>query len=163
MGRKLDSVKDKSREGNDSFKETDAVSKKAVSDVKQMKGIIDSLPADVDDEIVQAAEAVKEGTKADAEGYMNSEVKNRVEQGKRTMEASSEMAQEQIRNNERASEIFSQMDSVGSFGKGARETGRGNIERSTQEFNNAINENTQSMEQAEQAFSQDLSEISGTF
>lgn len=163
MGRKLDSVKDKTREGNDSFRETDAISKQAVSDVKQMKGLIDSLPTDVDDEIVQAAEIVKEGTKSDAENYMNSEVKNRVEQGKMTIEASSDMAKEQIRNNERAADIFSQMDSVGSFGRGARDSGRGNIERSTQEFNNAINENTQSMEQAEQAFSQDLSEISGTF
>lgn len=163
MGRKLDSVKDKSREGNDSFRETDQISKKAVSDVKQMKGLIDSLPTDVDDEIIQAAETVKEGTKSDAEGYMNSEVKNRVEQGKRTMETSSQEAQEQIQNNERASQIFSQMDSVGSFGRSARDSGRGNIERSTQEFNNAINENTQSTEQAEQAFNQDLNEISGTF
>ena len=163
MGRKLDSVKNKSREGNDSFRETDQISKKAVSDVKQMKGLIDSLPTDVDDEIIQAAETVKEGTKSDAEGYMNSEVKNRVEQGKRTMETSSQEAQEQIQNNERASQIFSQMDSVGSFGRSARDSGRGNIERSTQEFNNAINENTQSTEQAEQAFNQDLNEISGTF
>ena len=163
MGRKLDSVKNKSREGTDSFRETDQISKKAVSDVKQMRGIIDSLPTDADDEVIQAAETVKEGTKSDAEGYMNSEVRNRVEQGKRSMEASSQEAQEQIRNNEKASQIFSQMDSVGSFGKSARDSGRGNIERSTQEFNNAINENTQSMEQAEQAFNDDLSEISGTF
>ena len=163
MGRKLDSVKNKSREGTDSFRETDRISKKAVSDVKQMKGLIDSLPADVDDEIIQAAETVKEGTKSDAEGYMNSEVSNRIEQGKRTMDASTGEAQEQIQNNERASQIFSQMDSVGSFGRSARETGRGNIERSTQEFNNAINENTQSVEQAEQEFRKDLSDISGTF
>lgn len=163
MGRKLDSVKNKSREGSDSFRETDQISKKAVSDVKQMKGLIDSLPSDVDDEVIQAAETVKEGTKSDAEGYMNSEVSSRVEQGKRTMEASSQEAQEQIQNNERASQIFSQMDSVGSFGRSARDSGRGNIERSTQEFNNAINENTQSVEQAEQAFRQDLNDISGTF
>ena len=163
MGRKLDSVKTKSREGTDAFKETDQISKKAVSDVKQMKGLIDSLPADVDDEILQAAETVKEGTRSDAEGYMNSEVRNGVEQGKRSMEASSQEAQEQIRNNERASQLFAQMDSVGSFGRAAREAGRGNIERSTQEFNTAINENTQSVDQAEQAFRQDLSDISGTF
>ena len=163
MGRKLDSVKNKSREGMESFKETDQISKKAVSDVKQIKGLIDSLPTDVDDEIIQAAETVKEGTKSDAEGYMNSEVSTRVEQGKRTMEASSQEAQEQIQNNERASRLFSQMDSVGSFGRSARASGRANIERSTQEFNNAINENAQNVEQAEQSFRQDLNEISGTF
>ena len=163
MGKKLDSVKNKSREGTESLRETDQISKKAVSNVKQMKGLIDSLPSDVDDEVIQAAEAVKEGTKSDAEGYMNSEVSNRVEQGKRSMEASSQEAQEQIQNNERASQIFSQMDGVGSFGRLARESGRGNIERSTQEFNNAINENAQNVQQAEQAFRQDLSEISGTF
>lgn len=163
MGKKLDSIKDQSREGNDSFREADTISKQAVSDVKQMKGIIDSLPADVDDEIILAAEIVKEDTKSDAKSYMNSEVKNRVEQGKRTMEASSDMAEEQIYNNEKAADIFSQMDSVGSFGRGARASERRNIERSTQEFNNAIEKNTQSMEQAEQAFSQDMSEISWTF
>ena len=163
MGRRYDSVKNKAKEGTDSFRETDQISKKAVSDVKQMKGLIDSLPVDVDDEIIQAAEAVKEGTRSDAEGYMNSEVSNRVEQGKRIMEASSREAQEQIQNNERASKIFSQMDSVGSFGRSARDTGRGSIESSTREFNSAINENTQNVEQADQAFRQDLSEISGTF
>ncbi|MBP5600596.1 MAG: type II toxin-antitoxin system HicA family toxin [Lachnospiraceae bacterium] len=46
-----------------------------------MKGLIDSMPKDVDDEIVNAAHAVEQGVKTDAEGYMNSEVSAKVSEG----------------------------------------------------------------------------------
>lgn len=163
MGKKLDAIKQKSAEGKETFKEGQELGKKAVSDTKQMKGLIDSLPTDVDDEILEAAKAVTEGTKSDAENYMQSEVSSKVEAGKRSMEASSKDASDQVKNNERVKATFERMDGIGSFGRGARDNGRGRIDQSTQEFNNAISENDRAANKAQQEFQKDLSDISSTF
>ncbi len=163
MGKKLDSVKQKSNEGKETFKAGQELGKKAVSDTKQMKSLIDSLPTDVDDEILEAAKAVEQGTKSDAEGYMQSEVSSKVEAGKKAMEASSKEASDQISKNEQVMKTFQQMDGVGSFGKSARDSGRNNVERSTQEFNNMVSENDRSANEAQQEFQKELSDISSTF
>ncbi len=163
MGKKLDAIKQKSAEGKETFRAGQELGKKAVSDTKQMKSLIDSLPSDVDDEIVAAAKAVSDGTKADAENYMNSEVSQKVEAGKKTMEASSKDATDQIKNNEQVKATFERMDGIGSFGRGARDTGRGRIDQSTQEFNSAISENDRAATAAQQEFEKELNDISSTF
>lgn len=163
MGKKLDAIKQKSAEGKETFRAGQELGKKAVSDTKQMKSLIDSLPTDVDDEIVDAAKAVSEGTKSDAENYMQSEVSSKVEAGKKSIDASSKAASDQVKNNEQVKATFERMDGVGSFGKGARDTGRGRIDQSTQEFNNAISENERDATAAEQEYQKELSDISSTF
>ena len=163
MGKKLDAVKSKSKEGSETFRATNELGKKAVSDVKKMKGLIDSLPTDVDDEITAAAKAVTEGTKSDAEGYMQSTVSNKLEAGKKSMDASSKEASDQVKSNERVKATFAQMDSVGAFGKAARDQGRTAVDSSTNEFNKAIAENTEQARKAEEEYKKDLGDISGTF
>ena len=163
MGKKLDAVRNKSKEGNDSFKDTKNLSQKAVSDVKQMKGLIDSLPTDVDEEIVTAAEAVKEGTRSDAEGYMSSEVKNSLESGKKQMDESTKAANEQIKNNETVKATFAKMDSVGSFGRKARGEGSRQVDNLTNQFNSEIGKNEAAIQEANNSFQKDLSDISSTF
>lgn len=163
MGKKLDAVKNKAREGGESFKESAELGKKAVSDVKQMKNLIDSLPTDVDDEIVSAAKAVEQGTKSDAEGYMNSEVNSKLETGKKSMEAANKEANDQVKNNERVKAVFSQMDGIGAFGKGARAEGSRNIDQSTNEFNKEIAQNAENTRRADEEFKKSLSDISSTF
>lgn len=163
MGRKLDAVKNKSKEGSDSFKKTNELGKKAVSDTKQMKQLLDSLPTDVDDEITEAARAVTEGTKADATNYMNTEVNTNLESGRKHMETSSKDAAEQIKNNEQTKRTFERMDSVGSFGKNARMEGNSKLDSSTNDFQKVAEDNETRVKEAEDAFKNDLSEISSTF
>ena len=170
MGKKITEVRNKSKEGGESFKKGAEQGRKAVSDVKQMKRLIDSLPTDVDDEIVSAAKAVEQGTKGDAEHYMQSEVGSKIEKkiiikesGKKSMEASSKQASEQVKNNERVQQVFQQMDGVGAFGKNARSEGRGKVEKSTAEFNKAIQENQENTRKADEEFKKNLSDISSTF
>lgn len=124
MGKKITEVRNKSKEGGESFKKGAEQGHKAVSDVKQMKRLIDSLPTDVDDEIVSAAKAVEQGTKGDAEHYMQSEVGSKIESGRKSMDASNKQASEQVKNNERVQQVFQQMEGVGAFGKNARSEGR---------------------------------------
>ena len=163
MPRKLDAVKSKAKEGSESFKKGAEQGRKAVSDVKQMKSLIDSLPTDVDDDIAAAAKAVEQGTKGDAEHYMQSEVGSKIESGRKSMEASSKQASDQVKNNERVQQVFQQMDGVGAFGKNARSEGRGKVEKSTAEFNKAIQENQENTRKADEEFKKNLSDISSTF
>ena len=163
MGKKLDSVKQKSSEGKETFRASQELGKNAVRDTKKMKSLIDSLPTDVDDEILNAAKAVSEGTKSDAESYMNSEISGKVEEGKKSMEQSSKEAMDQIKNNKEVMKTFERMDGIGSFGKGARDTGRGIIEQSTQEFGKMVSENERSADEAQKEYERALSDISSIF
>lgn len=163
MGKKLEDVRKQAKEGTESFKKGAEQGRKAVSDVKQMKRLIDSLPTDVDDEITSAAKAVEQGTKSDAEGYMNSEVSSKIESGRKSMDSSNKAADQQIKNNERVQSVFSQMDGIGAFGKNARGEGRNKVEASTREFNKAIQENQENTRQADEEFKKNLSDISSTF
>lgn len=163
MGKKLDSVKNKSKEGGDSYKESGDLGKKALSEVKQMKRLIDSLPSDVDDEIINAVTAVSEGTKSDATGYMKSDVGSELETGKKHMEDSSKEAGDQIQKNEKVKQVFSQMDGIAGFGKDARSKGRKNIDTADKNFEAVVKENEAKTKEAEAAFKANLSEISSTF
>ena len=161
-GRKLAEVKKKSQEGSDSFKKGAEMGKKAVSDVKKMKSLIDSLPTDVDDDIADAAKAVQTETKSDAKAHMDSAVHTNVETGKNKMNESSTDAKKQVDNNAKVKEIFGQMDGVGAFGKGARSEGRGKIEQSTNEFNQVIQENAAAAKAAEDEFRKQMGDIDST-
>lgn len=163
MGKRLTEVRNKSREGNDSFQQGAEQGRRAVSDVKQMKSLIDSLPTDVDDEIADAAKAVEQGTKGDAEHYMQSEVSSKIESGRRNMEASNKMADDQVKSNERVQSVFSQMDSVGMFGRNARAEGKTKVESSTREFNRVMQENAEITRKADEEYKRNLSDISSTF
>jgi len=163
MGKKFSEVQKVSREGKESYKKGGELGKKAVMDTKSMKRLIDSLPSDVDDEIADAAKAVEQGTKTDAENYMNSEVKTQIESGNKSMEASTKQANEQVANNEKVMRIFEQMDNVGNFGSNARGEGNERIKMSTKEFSRVIHENNESARQADEELKRSLSEIASTF
>lgn len=163
MGKKLDSVKNKSKEGKDSFGAGKELGNKAKDDTKAMAAIIKDLPTDVDDEILNAAHAVEQGTKSDAENYMRSEVNPKIEQGKRSMESSNNEANEQIKNNGEVKKMFQQMDSIGSFGKSARETGNNSIDQSTQQFQDMVAENEREAADAQRDYERNLSDISSSF
>lgn len=163
MGKKIESVRQKSREGSDQFRKGAEAGQRAVSETKQNKKLIDSIPDDVDDEVKAAVKAVTDATKSDAENYMKGEVSASIESGKKSMSDSSKEAGDQVKLNERTQALFDQMDSVGSFGRNARAAGRGSVEASTREFNRAIQENEKAALDAEADHKRKLSEISGTF
>lgn len=163
MGNKLESVKKKSQEGVNSFKELKRMGDQTVGEVKSMKQIADSLPSDVDDEILDAARAVKEGTKKDATDYMHNTVETNLKEGQKHMDSSTSEARDQIGKNEKTSDAFKQMDGVAGFGRGARADGQAKIDKSTQEFNTAADTNTKEASEAESDFGKKLSDISSTF
>lgn len=162
MGKKLAEVKKKSSEGGESFRKGAEQGRKAVSDVKSMKQLLDSLPADVDDEIAEAARAVQEGAKSDAKAHMDSAVHASVERGNDRMKESSEAARQQVDSNKDVNRLFAKMDEIGSFGRSARSEGRGVVEQSIREFQQAIQENEQAVQEASQEYTRQVNEIDST-
>ncbi len=162
MGTKLIDVKKKSKEGSDSFKKGAEQGKKAVEDVKKIKGLFDQLPTDVDDEIVAAAKTVQTEAKSDAKTHMDSAVHANVEAGKNKMNDASAEAKKQVDNNTKVKELFGQMDGVGAFGKDARSEGRATIDQSTKDFNQAIQDNAAETKAAEDEFKKQMGDIDST-
>ena len=100
MGKKIESVQNKSSEGRKNFEVSRELGQKAAEETKLLKSMIDSIEAlDVDDDVKSAAQTVLEGTKADAERYVQTEVKGKIDEGKKSMEDSSNIASEQVSHN----------------------------------------------------------------
>ena len=162
MGKKIESVQNKSSEGRKNFEVSRELGQKAAEETKLLKSMIDSIEAlDVDDDVKSAAQTVLEGTKADAERYVQTEVKGKIDEGKKSMEDSSNIASEQVSHNEQVISTFESMDGVGEFGKSARASSRRSVESSSSEFKKMISENNSSVQEADRAYEQVLSEISG--
>lgn len=163
MGSKLEAVKRQSKDGIKSFSETKKLGQKAVADTKSIKKLIDSLPTDVDDEISNAAKAVGAGTKSDAQKYMKDTVGKELKEGKDHMKDSTETSRDQVKQNKTVKDTFTKMDSVGAFGKAAREKGRTAIDKSTEDFKKVISDNSEQVKTAEAEYQKEISDISDTF
>jgi len=94
---------------------------------------------------------------------MQSDVSSKLETGRKNMETSSKEAGDQIQNNEKVKQVFSQMDSIAGFGKNARAEGKANIDTANKNFDAVVKDNEARSKEAEAAFKADLSEISSTF
>ena len=163
MGQKLEGVKGKSREGAESFNKGSELGRKNVADVKQMKAIYDSLPSDVDEEVLNSTKMVAEAIKAEATTDMNTNVKTEIDAGKEKMESSSSDSGKQISSNENVKNVFSQMDNIAGFGKGARSDGRATVDNVSKQFEAVVTDNEAKTQQAETEFTGHLNDIAGSF
>lgn len=163
MGSKLESTKKKSEQGKkvlDAAKET---GQKAVGDSKKMSALIKELPSDVDDEVRSAADAVKEGTKKDAENFMETTVKTNVEAGRNTMKEVSSDAKKQIESNNKVLDAFRQMNSIRDFGSSSRSSGMEKTQQNSKAFEGVDRESTSAADAASQELNRQKNEISGLF
>ena len=161
MGKKIEAAKNKSSEGHKKFEISRELGRKAVNETKRIANMIKAVEGlDLDDDVKLEAKNVLEGTKADAERYVQTEVKGKVNEGKKHMDESGGIASEQTALNEKVLTKFEEMDNVGDFGKSARTSARSSVERSSTEFKKIISENSNSVQEADRAYEQVLNEIS---
>ena len=99
MGIKLEDMKNKAKEGTDSLEKAKEIGNKALEDARSMSEIINSLPEDVDDEVLEAAQNIRESSRMEAEQYMESDVKDELDKGKNVLDDSNEIGRDQIKNN----------------------------------------------------------------
>lgn len=163
MGNKLESSKKKSEQGKKTLDTAKETGQKAVGDAKKMSALIKELPSDIDDDVKSAADAVKEGTKRDAESFMESTVKTNVEAGRSTMKEVSGEAKKQIESNNKVLDAYRQMNSIRDFGSSARSSGMEKTQQNSKGFEDLDRESTSASEAAQQELNRQKSEMSGLF
>lgn len=163
MGNKLESSKKKSEQGKKTLDIAKETGQKAVGDAKKMSALIKELPSDIDDDVKSAADAVKEGTKRDAESFMESPVKTNVEAGRSTMKEVSGEAKKQIECNNKVLDAYRQMNSIRDFGSSARSKGIEKTQQNRKGFVDLERESTSASEIAEQELNRQKDEMSGLF
>lgn len=163
MRSKLEAAKKKSEQAKKTLDSAKETGQKAVGDAKKMSALIKELPSDVDDDVKSAADAVKEGTKRDAENFMETNVKTNVESGRSTMREVSGDAKKQIESNNKVLDAFRQMNSIRDFGSSARSTGMERTQQNSKGFEDVDRESTSAAEAAAQELNRQKSEMSGLF
>jgi len=163
MGSKLESSKQKSEQGKKTLDAAKETGQKAVGDAKKMSALIKELPSDIDDDVRSAADAVKEGTKKDAENFMETTVKTNVEAGQKTMKEVSGEAKKQIESNNKVLDAYRQMNSIRDFGSSSRSSGIEKTQQNSKGFENLDRESTSAADAAAQELSRQKNEMSGLF
>ena len=159
MGSKLENLKKKGLESSKILENSERMSNKTVGEVRNMKELADSLPTDVDDEILRASELLREGVKRDASDYMNRDVKATLDDGERRVSDLTDFAADQIQNNRQVSDTYRKMDGVADFGKRDRETGQAQLEKSSADFQATADASTEKLTDAKDDFIQRMDDI----
>ena len=159
MGRKMENVNKQSQEGLKELNEARGEGGRALGEVRSMAEIADSLPSDVDEEILDAAQLVREGARSEANSFMQSDVSSRVEAGRDAMDSANDQAGEQVERNRETIGAFRQMDGVSDFGKGARAEGVGRAETMIDQYQEIMETNTEQVNDTLDDFRRQVDEI----
>ena len=129
-----------------------------VEDITNVKGILDSMPSDVDDDIVEAINDVHDSSISEATSDMESSVKQSLDSASDTATEASEEAQEQQGLSEQAASQFEQISGSSEFG-GSADGAADLAHQSADSFGETSDEAMESIEEAEAEFSDQLAEI----
>ena len=161
MGSKLESLRSMKDEANDHIEKSVELSEFSANESRAMAEILDSLPAGVDDEILNAARSVQEGVIADSNEFNENEVKPELETGQQIMSEMTDKAKEQISKNDDVIDAFNRMDSIADFGSSARREGTQKAESLNESLYDLIDEGQQSLESGSEAVSANLDSAFG--
>ena len=81
MGSKLESVRERVREANETHREAMEMGQRDMEDISNVKSILDSMPSDVDDDIVEAIHDVHDSSISEATSDMESSVRGTLDSG----------------------------------------------------------------------------------
>ena len=130
-------------------------------EISEIKGILDSMDMDVDEDIVNTIRETREASKSEAAAHMDSEVHGTLEQGYQHANEAIQEGTEQSEKSRQAAQEFSRVSGVSEFGRGTAEQASSNAENLGAQFEQAADTAQSNMDQAEQEFSRLRDEILG--
>lgn len=131
----------------------------AVSEAQEAKSIYEGIRGcDVEEEVIDAAEAGIEGVKDDAGQYMKDDAHELIDEAGEKVEEVSDQSQEQIELNDQASE---DMDSIENYGKEQAEQAKETTKELSETFENHTESAEEDLEETEEEHEQQLEEIEG--
>jgi hypothetical protein len=158
MGSKLESVKERVNEAKEGHQEAIELGQRDAEDIANVKSILEGIPSDVDDDIVEAVSDVHDSSISEATTDMESNVKQSLDSASDVANDASEEAQEQQGLSEQAASSFEQVSGSSEFGSSA--DGAADLaHQSAESFVEASDEAMESVEAAEAEFADQLAEI----
>lgn len=159
MGKALESVAantDMAKESEERALEKGA---EVVNEAQEAKSILEGIKGiDVEEEVIDAAEAGIEGVKDDASEYMGDNVHEFIDEAGEKVEEVSNESQEQIELNEQALEQF---DSIENYGKEQADQAKAITQEISESFENYTETAEDDLEQTEEEHDQQMEEILG--
>lgn len=158
MGSKLESVNEKVKEVKEGHQEAIELGRRDAEDIANVKSILEGIPTDVDDDIVDAVSEVHDTSISEATSDMESNVKQSMDNASNVAFDASEEAQEQQGLSEQAATNFEQVSGSSEFGSSA-DRAADLSHQSAESFAEASDEAMESVDLAEQEYAQQMSEI----
>ncbi|MDO5132067.1 MAG: hypothetical protein Q4D81_03670 [Eubacteriales bacterium] len=158
MGSKLEAVKEQVEQAKENHYEALEMGQRDVEDISNIKSILEGIPSDVDDDILEAASDVHDTSISEATSDMESSVKQSLDAGSDIADEASGEAQEQQELSEDSARSFEQISGSSEFG-GSAEGAADRAHESAESFGETSDEAMESIEEAEEEFFDQLSEI----
>lgn len=159
MGKALENVANNTDMAKESEERALEKGSEVVSEAQEAESILEGIKGiDVEEDIINAAEAGIEGVKDDASEYMGEDVHESIDEASKKVEEVSDESQEQIELNDQASEQF---DFIENYGKEQADQGK----ETTQEISESFEDYTESaesdLEETEEEHEQQIEDIMG--
>ena len=158
MGSGLESVNERVGEAKEVHTEAGELGERDAEDIANVKSILDGMPADVDDDIVDSIQEVHDSSISEASADMESTVRQTLDSGSDIASDASDEALEQQGLSEQAASQFEQISGSSEFGSSA-EGAADQAHQSADSFGEASEEAMETIEEAEARYSEQLAEI----
>ena len=119
MGSRLESVNERVGEAKEVHTEAGELGERDAEDIANVKSILDGMPADVDDDIVDSIQEVHDSSISEASADMESTVRQTLDSGSDIASDASDEALEQQGLSEQAASQFEQISGSSEFGSSA--------------------------------------------
>ena len=158
MGSRLESVNERVGEAKEVHTEAGELGERDAEDIANVKSILDGMPADVDDDIVDSIQEVHDSSISEASADMESTVRQTLDSGSDIATDASDEALEQQGLSEQAASQLEQISGSSEFGSSA-EGAADQAHQSADSFGEASEEAMETIEEAEARYSEQLAEI----
>lgn len=158
MGSRLESIRDKVEQAKEGHFEAKELGERNVEDITNVKGILDGLPRDVDEDLVSAISDIHDSAINEATSDMEDEVRSALDFAGDIASDADEEAQDQKEKSEEARGAFDEIFTGSEFGSSARE-GIDTAGDLIEGFEESSEEARESIEDAEEEFRKQLAEI----
>lgn len=159
MGTRLEQNRRKIEQANEIQERGLEQSREDSRQVQEVKGILESMPNELDDDIISAIEYARNAAKGEGSQHMRDVVHSQIEQGYNTANEAIIEANDQAQRSEQAAATFRQASGASEFGRSAAETSASGADGIATEFHEDAMNAQKQMEKTEQDFQTNLDEI----
>lgn len=159
MGTRLEQNKRKIEHANETQERGLEQGREDARQVQEVKGILESMPNELDDDILSAIEYARNAAKGEGSQHMRDVVHSQIEQGYNIANEAIIEADDQAQRSEQAASTFRQASGASEFGRSAAETSASGADSIAAEFHEGAMNAQRQMEKTEQDFQTNLDEI----